>query len=183
MCRGGFCCVGWSRRCVPSCLSAHAAPHDACCRRHARQRRCAGAARGVRRRPVRFPVRRRPETAAAGRPAAGQFLRRSVRPQPAARAATAPGRHRRLRTRILRAQLRRPVFPAGARQRDAGADVPGVLPGQPDQGLLRQHHRQRVLRHRRALCRQRKRLSPIARRCAPTAPATAAIPPASRRSI
>ena len=50
--------------------------------------------------------------------------------QQPAPAPSAPGRLSRFRTRILRAQLRRPVFPAVARQRNAGSDVPGVLSGQ-----------------------------------------------------
>ena len=50
-------------------------------------------------------------------------------------------------------------FPiSSARRRQPGADVPGVLSGKRHQGVLRQHHRRRVLRRRRTLCRQRKRL-------------------------
>ena len=72
------------------------------------------------------------ETAATPALAAGEFLRRSVRPQRSSpRRSAARGRLGRLRTGLLRPQLRRPVFPAGARQRNAGSDVPGVLPGQP----------------------------------------------------
>ena len=64
-----------------------------------------------------------------------------------------------LRTCLLRAKLRRQVFSADhARQRLAGSDLPGVLPGQRHQSILRQQHRQRGRGQWRALCRQRKRL-------------------------
>ena len=47
-----------------------------------------------------------------------------------------------LRTRLLRAKLRRQIFSADhARQRLAGSDLPGVLPGERHQGVLRQQHR------------------------------------------
>ena len=46
----------------------------------------------------------------------------------------------RLRSRLLRAQLRRQVFSGHhARQRDAGADVPGVLPGERHQVFYGSH--------------------------------------------
>src|SRR5204863_44853 len=76
----------------------------------------AGAADRARPRPVRLPFRRLPaETAAAAGASAksGQFLRRPVWPQPVRSDPATPGRiRRRLRTGVLRAQLRRPVFSA-----------------------------------------------------------------------
>ena len=92
-----------------------------------------------------------PDAAGAPRPAASQFLCRSVRPQPAA-AAGVRAAHGRLRSCFLRPQLRRQVFSGHrARQRDAGADVPGVLPGERHQSLLRQQYRLCVGLRRRAV--------------------------------
>jgi hypothetical protein len=80
-------------------------------------------------------VRRRPETAGAAGPRAGELLRRSVRPINRSPPPPAP-RVARLRTCLLRAKLRRQIFSADhARQRLAGSDLPGVLPGQRHQGF------------------------------------------------
>ena len=96
-----------------------------------------------------------------------------------------PHRHRasRLRTRLLRAQLRRQVFSADhARQCLAGPDLPGVLPGQRHQGFFGSNIDGATAAMASAMPTAKTPM-PIARRCAPTAPATAAARPASRRSI
>ncbi len=92
-------------------------------------------------------------------------------PRPAARAVIA----RAVATDVISVQ---------ARWRDACADVPGILPGDPDQGVLRQRHRRRDGGEWRALCRQRKRA--FAYRKALKADShlqRVAIPPGSRQSI
>ena len=109
--------------------------------------RCLRSRPGFRRRPVRLLLRRHAETAAAPgfrsrrtsspiRSASTSSPRR--RRAPAAAGGSGPG--------LLRAQLRRQIFSADcARQRLAGADVPGVLSCQRDKGLFRQHHRRRLV--------------------------------------
>ena len=138
---------------------ARAAPHDVCWPpRPLRARlRCVPRQR-LRRRPVRFPVRRRPESRRSSA-VAGELLRRSVRPSISQPTPAAGAARRRLRPGVLRAQLRRQIFSADhARQRLAGSDLPGVLSGERHQGVFRQQHRRRDRRQWRALCRQRKRL-------------------------
>ena len=140
-------------------FSRSAAPRGICGRRHPCGLACARARQRFGRRPVRFPVRRRPETADAASSRAGELLRRSVRHQSASPSCAARAARRGLRTCVLRAKLRRQIFSADhARQRLAGSDLPGVLPGKRHQGVLRQQHRQRCRGQWRALCRQRKRL-------------------------
>ena len=85
-------------------------------------------------------------------------IRRPVRSQRPA------GEAKRLRPRhgLLRAHLRRPLFPAAAPCRlDAGRAVQVVLPGRQDHGVLRQQdrHRRRAKRHALRRSRQRLRLS------------------------
>ena len=137
---------------------ARAAPRDACCRRHPCRLACAGAARSVSAEGL-FDflfggVQKQQQRQA---PRAGEFLRRSVRPQPAARTAAAPSRRGSGPAFCVRSCDGK-YFPLTARQRLAGSDVPGVLPGERHQGVFRQQHRRRVLGNWRALCRQRKRL-------------------------
>ena len=115
----------------------------------------ARARQRLRRRPVRFLLRRRPETAGA----AGQFLRRSVRPQSAAiRAAPAPrvaGSGPAFCVRSCDGKY----FPLTMRGNASPVQMcQAFCPGQRHQGVLRQHHRRRGLEQWRALCRQRKRL-------------------------
>src|SRR5262249_32890875 len=71
------------------------------------------AACGLRRGPVRFPVRRIQAAAAARAAAAVELLQRSVRLQCATCPAGAPGGGK-LGSRLLRTKLRRPLFPADA---------------------------------------------------------------------
>lgn len=60
---------------------------------------------------------------------------------------------------LLRAHLRRPLFSADRpRQRHARADVSGILPGSPDQSVLRQQHRLCRRQYGRTLCRHAERL-------------------------
>ena len=71
------------------------------------------------------------------------------------------GEAERLRPRhgLLRAHLRRPLFPAAAPcRRVAGRAVQVVLPGGQDHGLLRQQDRHRGRAERHALRRSRQRL-------------------------
>ena len=163
---------------------ARAAPRDACCRHDLAGRSCWC--------PAAFPPKAcsicssaAPRSSRRGRPRRKPVSSpiRSAINQPAA-AAGADAARRRLRTCLLRAQLRRQVFSADhARQRLAGADLPGLLSGQRHQGVLRQQYRRRDLQHWRALCRQRKRLclpQGVARRLHLQRPQA---PPAWRRSI
>ena len=84
-------------------------------------------------------------------------LRRSAAGQP----------WRRRPRRLLRAAVRRPLFPDPApRQCELGAALQRVLPGGQDAGVQRQPDRPRLCEQRRALCRPRERvrLSPEDRR-------------------
>ena len=122
----------------------------------ARRLRATGCGAG----PVRSSVRRLP-------PACSRATARKPVPTPIRLACSAvSGRRRgqRLRPRhgLLRADLRRPLFPAATPcRRDAGRAVQVVLPGGQDHGVLRQQdrHRGRAKRHALRRSRQRLRLS------------------------
>ena len=129
-------------------------------------------------------VRRRLPPACAGADAAaGECLRRSVR-HVRRRAAAAERRCRlRPRHRLLRADLRRPLFPAAAPcRREPGRTVQIVLSGGEDHGVLRQQDRHRGGAKRHALCRSRQCLRLSRQGQSTTAPATARTGSASRAS-
>src|SRR6202035_3829436 len=79
---GGFVASGGVSVAYRVAFSAHAAPPDARGRHGPRRLGGAGAAAGRGRGPVRLLLRRPPEAAAGSPGATGEFLRRSVRPQP-----------------------------------------------------------------------------------------------------
>ena len=96
-----------------------------------------------------------------------------------------PARQRQYRSRggVLRAAMRRPAFSARAHdQRDADRDLPGDVPGEQDQGLLRRRNRRRRGQGRPALCAISTTPSSTASKWWRTAPATAKTRSASRRS-
>ena len=104
------------------------------------------AARGVRRRPVRFPVRRaRNSKQQRQAPPQANFFADPFGTQPAARAAAARqvasgGSGPAFCVRSCDGRY----FPLTRGNAIAGADVPGVLSGEPDQGVLRQQYRRRL---------------------------------------
>ena len=103
----------------------------------------AGAAHGVRRRPVRFLFGGVAETAAA-RPRRKQVsspIRSATDQQPAPRAAAVG---RRLGPAFCVRSCDGRYFPLTRGNASPVADVPGVLSGEPDQGVLRQHYRRRL---------------------------------------
>ena len=122
-------------------FSAHAAPRDAW-RRRPRRFRAARAGRGIRPKACSTSCSAAPEAASPPGAAANQFLADPFG-LTSSRAAAAPPRFVAPGRRFASAAATASTFRSRARQRLAGSDVPGVLPGERHQGLLRQHHRWR----------------------------------------
>ena len=172
-----FRCVGWSKRCVQSCLFRACGAARCLLPPPARRLACACAEPRFRRRPVRFLLRRRRRNSSA--PAAPQAsffadpFGLNQQPRNAAASAAVAGSGPAFCVRSCDGKY----FPLMRGNASPVADVPGVLPGQRRPRCSSAPPSTAPTAAPASAMPTARTPSPTARRCAPTAPATAAIPP------